>query len=242
MDPSTMMAFCPSGDFARIENAVREWPSVEAVGSLRTKDKKKDITNVFIKFSDEEAAKNAVSLVGTVPGLSLTDEDSDENKANPKKVANKGKSKNLALELLNFGTYDRRKNVTEQSGKRNFENNQRGRGARGGRGQHGGRQPAGTGRGRRQPFFVPPAQVSVAFADNIPFNMTNEQLIEVFVPFGRVVDINRYELMAMVFYDSPEAVLNCIQHLNGKIVKGNVVSVSSGSVRIPGPAALQMGL
>ncbi|ORC90515.1 putative RNA-binding protein [Trypanosoma theileri] len=242
MNPSTMLAFCPSGEFARIESSVREWPGVEAVGSLRTKEKKKNTTTVFVKFDSEESARKARSLVDTVPGLSLSDDESSTKEKNTTKIPSRGKAKNLAMELLNFGTYDKSKGSYEQPRRRGNENYQRNRGARGGRGQQNTRQNTGSRGGRRQHFYVPPARVSVVFADNIPFNMTNLQLMELFSPFGHVIDINRYELIAMISFDSPESVSRCIQELNGKTVKGNVISVSSGTVKIPGPAALQMGM
>ncbi|KAH9578415.1 RNA recognition motif domain [Trypanosoma melophagium] len=242
MNPSTMVAFCPSGEFTRIESVIREWPGVEAVGSLRTKEKKKNTTTVFVKLDSEESSRKARSLVDTVPGLSLSDDESSAKEKNMKKISTKGKYKNLAMELLNFGTYDKSKGSYEQPRRRGNDNYQRNRGTRGGKGQENMRQNTGSRGGRRQPLFIPPARVSVVLADNIPFNMTNVQLIELFSPFGHVIDISRYELIAMIFFDSPESVSQCIQELNGKTVKGNVISVSSGTVKIPGPAALQMGI
>eukprot|EP00796_Vickermania_ingenoplastis_P004172 gene4172-3013_t len=75
---------------------------------------------------------------------------------------------------------------------------------------------------------------SAAFVDNLPFGITNTRLMDIFSRFGRVLDINRYETMAMVCYDNPESVQMCIQSLNGSKVNENVVTVSSGTVRIPG--------
>ncbi|RNF16328.1 RNA-binding protein [Trypanosoma cruzi] len=242
MDPLTVLAFCPTGEFARIERVIREWPGVETVGSLRIKERKKDITNIFIKFNSEDIARSASLQIDEVPGLYLTDEEKGEKQKGTKRNATKGRSKAVAIELMNFGTYDQEKDALEQQRKKVFERNRQDRESRGRRTQRGFRGFIDNRGTKLRPFIVPSAQVNVAFVDNIPFNMTNDQLIEVFSPFGRVLDINRYELMAMIFYDSPESVLRCIQQLNGKTVRGNIISVSSGSVRIPGPVALQMGI
>ncbi|RNF03521.1 RNA-binding protein [Trypanosoma conorhini] len=241
MDPLTVVAFCPSSEFARVESVIREWSDVKAVGSLRIKERKKDITNVFIKFNSEDAAKKASSRIIEVPGLSLTDEENEEKLKGAKSDQRKGRSKNLAIELMNFGTYEKSRTTLDQQKKRDAERRQRNRENREAINHGGFKAPNYNGAYRRRIPFLPLAQVNVAVVDNIPFNMTNDQLIEIFSPFGRVFDINRYEMMAMVFYDSPECVLQCIQQLNGKNIRGNVISVSSGSVRIPGPVALQMG-
>ncbi|RNF01643.1 RNA-binding protein [Trypanosoma rangeli] len=242
MDPLTVVAFCPSSELARIESIIREWPDVNAVGSLRAKERKKDITNVFIKFNSEDAVKSAPSRITKVYGLSLTDERSEKKEKGDKSIPRKGRSKTLAIELLNCVTHDKSKNTLDQQRKRDIERGKKNCGNRSLRNQNGLRESNYNEGYRRRHPFVPPAQVNVAVVDNIPFNMTNDQLIEVFSPFGRVFDINRYEMMAMIFYDSPECVSQCIQQLNGKTIRGNVISVSSGYVRIPGHVAVQMGL
>ncbi|ESL10560.1 RNA-binding protein [Trypanosoma rangeli SC58] len=242
MDSLTIVAFCPSSELARIESVIREWPDVNAVGSLRTKERKKDITNVFIKFSSEDAVKSAPSRITEVYGLSLMDEKGEKKQNGAKSIPRKGRSKTLPIELLNCVTHDKSKNTLDQQRKRDVERGGKNCGNRSLKNQNGFRVPNYNEGYRQRPPFIPPAQVNVAVVDNIPFNMTNDQLIEVFSPFGRVIDINRYEMMAMIFYDSSECVLQCIQQLNGKSIRGNVISVSSGYVRIPGPVAVQMGL
>lgn len=76
-------------------------------------------------------------------------------------------------------------------------------------------------------------EASVAYIDNVPFGITNTRLMDMLSPFGRVIDVNRFENMVMACYDSENSVRECIQALNGKKIEENVVTVSSGSARIP---------
>lgn len=94
------------------------------------------------------------------------------------------------------------------------------------------------------PFTPAPApfEASVAFVDNVPFGTTNEQLMKLFTPYGSVVDINRLETMAMICYSSPQAVQQCIQHLNGSKIHDNIITVSSGTIRIPARVAAHIGI
>jgi hypothetical protein len=76
----------------------------------------------------------------------------------------------------------------------------------------------------------------IAVLDNVPFNATNEQIATSLSGSGQIFDINRYELMAMVYFDSSEAVQRAILALNGKRIKDNVITVSSGgAVKVPLP-------
>lgn len=92
------------------------------------------------------------------------------------------------------------------------------------------------------PPCLPPFEANVAFVDNVPFGTTNKHLMEHFSPFGRILDVNRLELMVMICFDNPESVQQCIQHMNGTKIHDNVITVSSGTVRIPGSVAIQMGV
>ena len=75
-----------------------------------------------------------------------------------------------------------------------------------------------------------------AVLDNVPFSMTNDQLAREFADCGQIYDINRLELMAMIYFDSAEAVQRAIVARNGKKIKDNVVTVSSGgTVKVPAP-------
>ncbi|KAK7195078.1 RNA-binding protein [Novymonas esmeraldas] len=89
---------------------------------------------------------------------------------------------------------------------------------------------------------LPPFEANVAFIDNVPFGTTNTYLMERFSVYGRILDVNRLELMVMICFDNPESVQQCIQHSNGTKIQGNVITVSSGTVRIPGSIAIQMGV
>lgn len=101
------------------------------------------------------------------------------------------------------------------------------------------------GRGGIQQYYqprLPPFEANVAFVDNVPFGTPNSYIMERFSPFGRILDVNRLELMVMICYDNPESVQQCIQHMNGAKIHNNVITVSSGTVRIPGSVAVQMGI
>ncbi|CAJ1020919.1 RNA recognition motif. (a.k.a. RRM, RBD, or RNP domain), putative [Leishmania lindenbergi] len=91
------------------------------------------------------------------------------------------------------------------------------------------------------PPRLPPFEANVAFIDNVPFGTTNSHLMKHFSAFGRILDVNRLELMVMICFDNPESVQQCIQHMNGTKIHDNVITVSSGTVRIPGSIALRMG-
>lgn len=136
--------------------------------------------------------------------------------------------------------------------------NHGGRGGYGGRGAYGGRgsseqrrnwEGRGKSRGGRAEGFRTSnrgmgagsagfdrssyVQASVAYIDNVPFGITNTRLMDILSPFGRVIDVNRFENMTMVCYDNENSVRECIQALNGRKIEENIVTVSSGSARIP---------
>lgn len=310
MQSNTIQAHCPSLDFAKIEEQVRAWDDVEAVGSLREKESKKDITTVFIKFRNEEAAQKSLSLFKQIPQLII--EQGKKAKApagsqgpvagaNKQEKSRKSKKTNLAAEFFKYepsAGSTANANAESQGQRRGGRGGGRGRGNRnnantngqvdsaapnagigGGRGGNGQKQSSrgqghgvgrgGRGRGRggvsgnsqnfqeginanfvarggyrqqQRPPYIPPASVNIAVVDNIPFNMTNLQIADAFCQFGQILDISRLEMMAMVFYDSQESVHNCIQGMNGQTLKSNVISVSSGSMKIPGPIAAHMGV
>ncbi|KAG8342122.1 putative RNA-binding protein [Trypanosoma vivax] len=244
MDPTVTMAYCSTSDFPQVENVIREWDGVEAVGSLRTKEEKKGMTVVFIKFTDEEAATRARALITSVPGLSLKTNEPKEKQGSAS-TSQKRKIRDVTLEFLDFTVQD--KNVTRSyRARKNTNANHRVPGnekvnRQNNSGPNIHKRRDNTGDSYRH-IAVPHAQASVIFVDNVPFNMTNEQVIELFLPYGPIVDMNRYETMVMIFYRSYKSVLDCIQHLNGKVIKGNVITVSSGTVKVPRPVALHMGI
>ncbi|EAN78508.1 RNA-binding protein, putative [Trypanosoma brucei brucei TREU927] len=237
VDPSVLLAYCPTHDFQRIEAVVREWPGVEAVGSLRTKEGKENTTSVFIKFSDKEAARDATSRIDAVPGLVRKIE---EPKAK-QRMRKMGKNMLIdpAMEIFSFGATDKG-DVTFNERKR--EGNRRRHPSVIGPGSGSERTSNKGNNAIRHHPFTPPARASVALVDNVPFNMTNDQVARLFSPFGELIDLSRYETMAMVFYRSPDSVLKCIQQLNGKTVKGKIITVSSGAITIPGLLAAVVGV
>lgn len=83
----------------------------------------------------------------------------------------------------------------------------------------------------------------VASINNVPVSMTNDQLAEVFNSCGTIFDITRYETLAMIFFDTADAVTEAICKANGSKLHGNVVTVSDGGIlRVPIPPHLQMAL
>ena len=113
----------------------------------------------------------------------------------------------------------------------------RGRGGQGrGRAQGRGR---GRGQGRGRGDFRPRVKMIqgyTAVLDNVPFSMTNDQLAREFSECGQIYDINRLELMAMIYFDSADAVQRAIVARNGQKIKDSIVTVSSGgTVKVPAP-------
>lgn len=279
MDARLVSAQCHTSDFTAVEAKLREWPEVEAVGSFREKsNNKKDLTTVFVTFTDENGAKGAAEKLSSIKEL-IPDTKSDAQKKNKNSTTKEKRTKNLAVEFMKFDSNEERKRTEESNSTRGRGGTEgaaargrgRGRGgggrrdndaeagdkagegasARSGRGAGRGRggqsqnrqQTRGRGRGRQQQSQrLPPMEANVAFADNVPFGTTNDNLMELFSSYGRVLDINRLELMAMACYDNPESVQQCIQHLNGTKVGANTITVSSGVVRIPGNVAAFLGM
>lgn len=264
MDGRLVQASCRTADFASVEAALRQWNEVDAVGSFREKNNnKKDTTTVFVTFRDEASAKAATEKLEALPGIIKEGSNSDDKRNSSRQ--SKRKTKNLAAEFLKYESYGDKPEKSLPQKSNNSNANQRGSGARGrgGRGSRGNRgrgsdrvnrgDAAGQGgsnsvrgRGRasnsyRQPA-LPPFEANVAFVDNVPFGTTNSDIMERFSVYGRIIDINRLELMVMICYDNPESVQQCIQHMNGSKINQNIVTVSSGTVRIPGAVAMHLGI
>ncbi|CAD2217804.1 RNA recognition motif. (a.k.a. RRM, RBD, or RNP domain), putative [Angomonas deanei] len=250
MSSKVIQVQCNSKDFSEVEAQLRKFDEVEAVGSFR--EKNKDLTTVFVTLADEEKAAALREKVSSIPGVLNEKEKSDKEKSKPTR-----QKKDLAAEFLLYESLEeraRRENDEHQSkssapeGRGNGRNH-RGRGGRGRGGRGRGQQRGGRGqgnnhqqnghnqqrsdRGGRRHEKPPLVEASVAFVDNVPFGTPNAQLMEVFSKHGRVLDINRLELMVMVCYDNPESVQLCIQHVNGTNIGGNTVTVSSGTVLVP---------
>lgn len=118
----------------------------------------------------------------------------------------------------------------------NANNNANGRGGRGNNGRGRGGRGRGGFRGRGRAPNMQMIQGHVCVIDGVPFNTTNEQLAKLFGGCGQIYDINRFELMAMIYFDKAECVQNAIVNFNGHKLKDNVLVVSSGgTVKVPIP-------
>ncbi|TPP51689.1 RNA recognition motif family protein [Leishmania donovani] len=259
MDGRLVQTSCRTTHFSAVEATLRDWPEVEAVGSFREKkNNKRDITTVFVTFRDEAAAKAARAKLDAIPGiaeaataLSTSPEQEkgttsgSRSKRSQTKKGNAGSDKkSLAAEFLNFESYEDQKQRKAHTRRSNgvpevtgAETTRRGRGGRGmGRGNNNNSRGAGGShrgmRGRGGAHLQPPQN----------FQQPQQYLMEHFSAFGRILDVNRLELMVMICFDNPESVQQCIQHMNGTKIHDNVITVSSGTVRIPGSVAIQMGV
>eukprot|EP00796_Vickermania_ingenoplastis_P012860 gene12860-8741_t len=240
MSDSVIQVSCHTDDFPAVESKLREWEEVDAVGSIREKkDNKADITTVIIKCNNSKDAALLKGKLSSIP--ELLQETKEKNKNGKKQKVNKGVD--ITAEVLAAIPSTNTINKRKVNQKKRFDNRNSQHGDQGDRDKGNLEQRnRGTGRGRgyrgrgRQNNFprLPLFEASAAFVDNLPFGITNTRLMDIFSRFGRVLDINRYETMAMVCYDNPESVQMCIQSLNGSKVNENVVTVSSGTVRIPG--------
>ncbi|CCW63076.1 unnamed protein product [Phytomonas sp. EM1] len=262
MESRLVQATCHTADFPAVEAELRKWEEVEAVGSFRKKqNNKKDLTTVFITFSPGHSTEEASSRLATLKELIV--EEPKIKQPGGGNASNR-RHKNLASELLNYVSQEEKAPIKESShqkdrtpyqNKRNSRqppkgesnaapnNLRQGRGRGFGRGQRNEHYANGQSRGNRQQFQrLPPLEANVAFVDNIPFGTTNDQLMDIFSPYGRILDINRLDLMAMICYDNPDSVQECIQHVNGSKIHNNIVSVSSGTALIPGNIAMHLGL
>lgn len=246
---------CRTADFSGVEVILRQWDEVEEVGSLRIKrNNKDDMTTVFITFVSPEAAAAATEKLNAIKELVKTDATEETNVRISKPAQQK--SKNVAADFLQYDSYEnikrgegnvRRTAAREQRNDRPPEGKRGGRSNRtnqlSGRGGSSSQKQRNGDRDRRpQHQRLPPMEANVAFVDNIPFGTTNSNLMDLFAQFGRVLDINRLELMAMICYDNPESVQQSIQHLNGTKINNAVITVSSGTIRIPARVAVQLGM
>lgn len=137
-----------------------------------------------------------------------------------------------------FFNYDRAPHERLPIGRGNGGNNGNQNGPARGRGAHGrGRGRGFRGRGRGFPNMQM-IQGHVCVIDGVPFNTTNDQLAKLFCDCGQIYDINRFEQMAMIYFDKAEGVQQAIVGFNGHKLKDNVLVVSSGgTVKVPVPMA-----
>ena len=243
----------PQIDFDSILHTVKSW---EGVISVATIPNAKNGVDGIVQLESAEARERALTSLQQIKNVSVVGVKSQPSAnggvaatSQPKKQRGKA---NHVSDFFKFDNYDEQKN----SDRRNPQNNhadpsnplpapasdappsvEQGRGRGRGRGAGRGNTHRGRGRGNTPPFVpIPMIQGYVAVLDNVPFNTTNEQIAKCFVGAGQIFDINRYELMAMVYFDSQEAVQRAIVLLNGKKIKENVITVSSGGVvKVPLP-------
>lgn len=243
---------CLTKDIQSVEAKLWSWNEVESLASVREKKcKQGDVTTIIINCTSSDALDEVKNRLSSFPEIMRETKNPSQGK-NTKTKQHKWvditaevlegipHAKDLALHVWN----EKKKGEGE---KRSNQNGGRGRGGGGRRGPNGqgsGRYQRGQGQHRR-PYNggsdggfntfqrMPYVTASVAYIDNVPFGVTNTCLMDTVSPFGRVIDVNRFENMVMVCYDSQEAVVKCIQALNGKKIEDNVVTVSSGTARIP---------
>lgn len=226
---------CRTDDVLAVEAQLREWDEVEAVGSLREKQNNKaDVTTVIIKCSKDTLA-DLKNKLKSIPEIIETQE--DKSGKSTSKLGKRQKGVDVTAEIMSRIPEGER-NEARNRPHGGFQRGGRGTRGRGGRGRSGrnDRNSRFTNQhpNNRRNYYRPPlVEASAAFVDNLPFGITNTRLMDIFSPFGQVLDINRLETMAMVCYSTPESVQECIQSINGSTISGHTVTVSSGTVRIP---------
>ena len=245
---------CSVAEFSAVEAAVKEIPGVLSVASMP--EKKKKVCGVFVQLASDEAAAAASTIIRALRGVSFPagkgegeptiEEPSAVGKKDKRDPVHRKKT-NEVESFFRFDPYTQQQwtRVRERQdtnapahqptsasqGADDADNNpqQRGRG-RGGRGRH-----FGSGaRGRAYFPRVPMIQGYVAVVDRVPFSATNDQIAQAFSAAGQIYDINRLENMAMLYFDTAEAVQRAIVLMNGKKLHTEIVTVSSGGVvRVP---------
>ncbi|CCW66166.1 unnamed protein product [Phytomonas sp. Hart1] len=261
MESRLVQATCHTEDFPAVEAELLKWEEVDSVGTFRKKqNNKKDITTVFITFLPEYSVEDTSSKLATINGLILEEQ---KTKQPGGRSTTNPRHKNLASEFLNYGSQEQKTQSKENSRQKARalnqnkqsehpprkgnshvapDNSRRGRGRGFRRGQQNEHYANRQSSENLQHQSLPPLEANVAFVDNVPFGTTNDQLLDIFSPYGRILDINRLDLMTMVCYDNPESVQECIQHVNGSLIHNNIVSVSSGTALIPGNIANFLGM
>lgn len=260
----TSVLFCVKGDTVAVEAALKGVTGYDSVASVLKKKGQYNVFLRFP--SDEAAAAATDVLkqnpLVVLPGEKKVDESAQQQ---DEAAVGKKKQKQLATQAaatyFNYESYDQMRDRKEaearqqaaverkksrQSSSRggasepaaagaksDAEADQSGRGGRGGArgGRRGGRGGRGFSRQR-----VPMIQGYVAVLDNVPFCTTNDQIARLFMTCGAIYDINRLETMAMVYFDTTEAVQRAILAMNGQKIFQNTITVSSGGcVRVPAP-------
>lgn len=182
----------------------------------------------FLSFDSAEHCEGAKKIISEkFKDLDIVTPYAESSK---KKKQQKGKHN----QVEEFFNYDRAPEQRQQSGRGNAPQGGNGRG-RGANGRGRGRGFRGRGRGFPNMHMI---QGHVCVIDGVPFNTTNEQLAKLFSECGQIYDINRFEQMAMIYFDKAEGVQQAILGFNGHKLKNNTLVVSSGgTVKVPIPMA-----
>lgn len=239
---------CLTKDIESVESKLRDWNEVESLTSIREKRHKKDVTTIVVTCATSEATLEVQNRLLSIPELIGDIEAPSQNKA---KKGKRQKRIDITAEILGAipPEKDSASNLRPQRKQNQFERQHHQKGGRGRNGRIYDMQGRGRGRGGQSQYReahstarggefhtfqkIPNVDVSVAYIDNVPFGLSNARLMEILSSFGRVIDVNRFENMVMVCYETREAVVECIQALNGKKIEDNIVTVSSGTTRIP---------
>lgn len=244
---SSVQLFCIEGDYESVEATLNALKGVESIASLPNKKGR----SVFVKFQSEELAAAAQESLKENPKVTLPGQGKKTAAAAADGISAAKKKKSSNNAVADFFTYqpysggkkETRSNEQEEHAQgaddQNRQPRHRGRGgARGGGSGRGGGSRGGFRGGSRGPR-VPMIQGFVAVLDNVPFSTTNDQIAKLFATSGGIIyDINRLENMAMVYFNTPEAVQQAILLMNGKKIQNNVITVSSGGhVKVPAPMA-----
>ena len=240
-------------DFDNVLQAVKSWNGVISVATIPNA---KHGVDGIVQLETVEARESAIAALEQLKYVTVVGVKPAQPNPNATSQVKKNRGKqNHVTDFFKFDSYNEQQKNPERKAQRVHKDpnapaaestqapadhqpgHGRGRGQGRGRGNMRGRNQNSRGQANAAPFVpIPMIQGFVAVLDNVPFNTTNEQIAKCFSGAGQIFDINRYELMAMVYFDSQEAVQRAIVALNGKKIKDNVITVSSGGVvKVPLP-------
>ena len=226
--------YCTEADFTSIETALKNVTGVVSLAALPTKKGR----SVFVKLESEDLIDATKPKIGEIKGVVFPDPSKTREKLVKAAKPDDG-SQAIAAALFNYDHKPAAAAATAAAPQQQQQGRQqKPRGRRSNNNNNNGRKDGGEPQQqqqqqRRRPNHkqrIPMIQGHVAVIDNVPFSTTNNQIADAFVGCGMIYDINRLETMAMVYFDSAEAVQRAILALNGKMVQANTVTVSSGGV------------
>eukprot|EP00331_Platyophrya_macrostoma_P017776 CAMPEP_0176466960 /NCGR_PEP_ID=MMETSP0127-20121128/38195_1 /TAXON_ID=938130 /ORGANISM="Platyophrya macrostoma, Strain WH" /LENGTH=251 /DNA_ID=CAMNT_0017860211 /DNA_START=189 /DNA_END=945 /DNA_ORIENTATION=+ len=230
----TSVLFCVKGDAAAVDAVVK---SVTGHVSIASELKKKGQYNVFLHFAAEEAAATASEVLRQNPNVTLAGEKKATTSGDASAAATVGKKKqkqlatNAAATYFNYESYDqmRERKDTEARIQAAVERKKERR-----------QQQAATQQqhsdGAEQPQHQTHDPGLRRSARQRSILHDDDQIARLFMTCGAIYDINRLETMAMVYFDSAEAVQRAILTMNGQKIQNSIITVSSGGcVRVPAP-------